>query len=172
MKRQIGHDLAREPAEADVLHNDRIDPGATDAAELLRSGFEFVGEYECVECDVCLYAVAVAKLDDARQFLVREIVRTHPRVEFEKSEIHGIRSVGDGGTQTVPASGGREQFGRFVHGSGSYHRSVISKVSRNRAEFIFFREAERLPTSTTNSLSHWGADDPRGTGSRPVDRPV
>ena len=125
MNPQFRHDLACEPHQADVLHNQGIDARVIQETQLRGCGIEFIGEDERVERDVGLHAVAVAELDHARQFLIGEVVRAHSRVKFRQPEIHRIRTVCGGGAQAVPASGGREKFGRFVHGCEIYTGSGV-----------------------------------------------
>ena len=133
VNRQLRRDFPCEPHEAHVLHDQRIHARAAAIAQHLFRRVEFAGEDERVERHVCLHAVAVAELHDLHQLVVAEIVRAQPRIETRQAEVNGIRAIRDGGTQTVPATGGREEFGMF---GICRHARIIARFTRNASSSV------------------------------------
>ncbi len=107
---QIGHPLARQADQAEVLHDGGIDSGAIKQDEFLLGGGKFVGEDQHVERDVALHAVLVQKIHQLGQILRREIGRPHPRIEGGQAEVDRIRAIGHRGARAFPVARRGEEF--------------------------------------------------------------
>ena len=121
---KIGHDLARQRGQPDVLHDGRIDARAVQQDELLLRRRELVGEDEDVERDVALHAMFVEKFHQAGQVVRREIGRAHARVEGGQPEVDRVRAVGHRRARAFPVARGREQLGFSAGRDGWSHRLI------------------------------------------------
>ena len=117
MDRQLRHERPREPHEADILHDECIHACAIQQPQIVGSGFEFAGENERIESDISLHPVPVAKRDDLRQFLLREIIRPQPRIKSRQPEVNRVRPIRHRRAHAIPAAGGSEEFGCRCFGS-------------------------------------------------------
>jgi hypothetical protein len=93
---KIRRDAPHEANGAQILHDDRVHARAVCGAHDLRPGLELRVEYQGVECEVRFDAARMKLEDYVRQALDTEIVRARAGVECSYSEVHGVRSRGDG----------------------------------------------------------------------------
>ncbi len=110
MNRKIGRELPDEPANARVLHNDRINTRRNHRSQIFFGIGKLVLEDERVEGDITAHAAPVEEGHQLRQIGPGKIVRPHSRIEFFKAEINRVRAVFDSGTGAIPIAGGRKQL--------------------------------------------------------------
>ena len=108
--RKIRGEPANQAADADILHDGRVDAGGDDGTQVLLRLLHLVLEDKRVEGDVAADAAPVQELHQFRQVGDGEIVGAHARVEAFQPEVDRIRPVFHRGPGTFPVSGGREQF--------------------------------------------------------------
>ena len=110
VNRKIGRELADQPANARVLHNDRINTRRNHRSQIFFGVREFVLEDERVEGDITAHAAPVEEGHQLRQIGPGKIVRPHSRIEFFKAEINRVRAVFDSGTGAIPIASWRDQL--------------------------------------------------------------
>ena len=108
---QVGHHGPGHRGEAEVLHDDRVDPRVTKEPELLRRVREFAGKNERVESHETPHPVGVEEVHQLRQVLLGEVICSKPRIEAWHAKEDRVRPVRHGGARAVPVARGGEQFG-------------------------------------------------------------
>ena len=96
-----------EPHDPDVLHDQGINPGAVEQAEIVCGILQFTRKDKRVQRDVRLDPVAVTERHDLRKLLLGEVVGTETCIEAWKSEEDGVGAVSDRRLQAFPSPRGR-----------------------------------------------------------------
>ena len=107
---EIGNHHPRHRREAQVLDDDRVDPGLAQSVQLIRGGLQFAGEDQGVEGDESPHPMLVEKGHQVREIRGREIVGPDPGVELRHPEIDRVGTVGDRGPRALPIARRGQQF--------------------------------------------------------------
>ncbi len=99
MHRQIRRDLVREPGNAEVLNQDRIDARVGAGDERVDHLRQLGTKDQRVERDVALYATFVEDRHDARQVFSPKIRRADSGVELLNAKVDGVGAIFDRGAQ-------------------------------------------------------------------------
>ncbi len=116
VQRQLRADLAGQPGDSQVLHEDRVGARAGDGSQRLLRDRQLAIEHQRVEGDESLDAFLVQEVEDPRQIRRLEVVRAGPCVEAAaQAEVDRVRPGGHRGLQALLVAGGREQLRLVQH---------------------------------------------------------
>jgi len=134
VQRQLGADLARQPRDPEVLHDDGVGARAGDVRQGLLGDGQLAIEDQRVEGDESLHAFRMEELEDARKVGGGEVVRARPGVEAAaQSEIDGVRAAATAALRLSSSPAGASNSGfssTFAMGDGPGF--VTAEVSRIR----------------------------------------
>jgi len=125
-----GDEAMYELGGTEILDDDGVNTGGGDGFEIFDGFCEFIGEEEGVEGEETFNVVGVEVGDELREFCEGEIFGAETGVEMVEAEVDGIGTVGDGGAQGVPISGGGKEFGFYGGGGRNCGHCELSKKER------------------------------------------
>ena len=110
MERNLRRDLAAERQHAEILHDERVHPGARRRGDQPGKLLHFAVRDQRVERQVHLNAAHMAIAHGLRQLLRREVSRAAAGVKDIRAQIDRVRAVADGRAQGFHRASGRKQF--------------------------------------------------------------
>ena len=135
MQRQFRTNRSDQPQQSDVLYEQRIDAGGGNDSDKGFDFCQFIGESECVECDIAFHTAMMQEAHRFGQFVGGNVGGPSPGVETAiQAEINRIRTIFDGGSHTVAISGRSQQLGskrfRQSHSSANICKGHPSETER------------------------------------------
>ena len=102
---QARRQQARQPGQADVLHDQGIDAGPLGRQQQLARLGQLLGEHQHVHGEKALDAAGMQPGHHLRQIAAPEVLGPQPGVEGLHAEVDGIGAIGDRRLERLPGAG-------------------------------------------------------------------